>query len=285
MRPAAEPVVGDPRLSIRPAAHLARRAVRNFRALPIDEQQALREQLTAVTSTLDAWAREQADSASVLCLGERHEDSTRTFIANEILPRIDYQVLMLETSQAQLQTILVEYGKGRPVTLLNASVGEVLRATMARTPAVKIIAIDENQLANSSIRTLPDREIALVARIREEWRQGQRHAVLFGALHCRAEPGWMLHQLPQNDSRIRRAGIMGAVVLARYREAGAQVLMYLLEEIGFGDEILVVSKVSKFPKLIAQWLPITADAFAGYDSAILFDDRTARRSIRRTSPQ
>ena len=64
------------------------------------------------------------------------------------------------------------------------------------------------------------------------------------------------------------------MILARYREASAQVLMYLLEEMGLGREIVVIPQVSRFPRLIQQWLPITADALAGYDSAILFDDRT-----------
>jgi hypothetical protein len=273
-RPGPAQVAGDPRLSFRPAAHLARSAVRDFRALTIDQQRVLRDDLSAATSTLDVWAREHVNATSVLCLGERHEDAIRAFIGREVLSRIDYQVLMLETSQAQLQAMLARFDDGQSVTLLDASLNGILNAARTHRPAVKIIAIDEYQASrHSSARTLSNRESSLVARIRAEWRPGRRHAILFGALHCRAQSGWMMHRLAQQDARIRRAGIKGAVVLARYREASAQVLMYLLEEIGLGREIVVIPQISLFPKLIQQWLPITADALAGYDSAIMFDDR------------
>jgi hypothetical protein len=262
----------DPRLSFRPAAHLAQGAVRAFRAMPAAEQQALREELIASTSTLAVWAREHANTASVLCLGERHEDATRAFIAQQVLPRINYQVLMLETSQTQLQVMIESFDKGHRVDLLSASLNGILTATRAQVPAIRIVAIDERQNARRSAQTQPSRESLLVARIRSEWRPGQRHTVLFGALHCRAAAGWMMHRLIHEDARIQRAGAMSAVVLARYREASAQVLMYLLEEIGLGDDIVVIPRVSHFPKLVQKWLPLTVDAFAGFDSALLFDD-------------
>lgn len=273
-RPLPDQHAGDPRLSFRPAAHLARRAVHEFRALPDDKQQELRDQLIASMSSIDEWAREHASRVSLLCLGERHEDAIRAFIADQLMPRLDYQVLMLETSQAQLRTMLHQFNKGRPVRLLDASLNAILSSAKALKPPAQIIAIDEYQaVATGSARPLGGREDSLVARIRQQWHPAQQYMVLFGALHCRAEPGWMLYRIAHEDERIRRAGIMGAVVLARYREASAQVLMYMLEEIGLGREIVVIPRVSDFPILIQRWLPITADAFAGYDSAILFDDR------------
>jgi hypothetical protein len=271
-RPHPPPSLDDSRLSIRPAAHLARSAVRRFHALPAVRQQALRDALRASISTLDVWAGKQGKAASVLCLGERHENSTRAFIAAEILPLLDYQVLMLEASQTQLQTMLGQLDAAQPVTLLHASLDEVLNVSKARIPPVRIVAIDEHQTTNK-VRQTSDRESSLVRHIRQAWQQEQRHVVLFGALHCRAEPGWMMYRLVHEDARIRRAGALGIVILARYREASAQVLMYFLEEIGLGRGIAVVAQVSLFPKLIQKWLPLVADAFAGYDSAIVFDDR------------
>lgn len=274
-RPQVTQSVGDPRLSFRPAAHLARGAVRKYHALPTAERQELRDELLASMSSVDEWARDHVADTSVLCIGERHEESIRTFVATAILPRLHYQILMLETSRAQLHTMLVEFDKHQPVKLLAAPLNAILNATRTSQPAAQVIAIDEHQAATRGPRTLPGRESALVARIREEWQPGHQYTVLFGALHCRREPGWMLHQLAAEDPRIRRAGIMGTVILARYREASAQVLMYLLEEIGLGREVVVVPRVARFPKRIQRWLPLVADAFAGYDSAILFDERVA----------
>lgn len=280
-RPQPETFFDDPRLSFRPAAHLARHAVREFRALSAEQQQALRDELNQSLTTVELWARERVDAHSLLCIGERHENRVREFIANEMLPQLNYQTLMLETSQAQLKNIIARHQDKLPVTLLDASLSEVLDASVASNPTARITAIDEPQpmhdVAQSSAQTasLPraDRESSLVARIRDEWRREQRHIILFGALHCRSSPGWMMHELTRGNAQIHAADIINAVVLARYQESSAQVLMYFLDEVGLAREVVVIADTSQFPALIQQWLPLITDAFVGYDSAILFDDR------------
>ena len=111
------------------------------------------------------------------------------------------------------------------------------------------------------------------------WRRGQRHAVVFGALHCRDLPGWMYHEVRRAHPAIAAAGIDGTVLLARYQEPGAQILFYLLEEIGLGRDVIAIPDVSRFPREVQDWLPPTADALAGYGSAILFDERSPSLGI------
>jgi hypothetical protein len=97
--------------------------------------------------------------------------------------------------------------------------------------------------------------------------------VLFGALHCRDVPGWMLHRVSREDERVAAAGVHGAVLLARYQEPAAQVLFYLLEEIGIAHRILTIPDIARFPRQIQLWIPPLADALAGYHGAILFDEK------------
>ena len=62
--------------------------------------------------------------------------------------------------------------------------------------------------------------------------------------------------------------------MARYQESGAQLLFYLLEEMGIQRKVLVIPDVSRFPRQLLAWLPPAAGALAGFQSVILFDDMT-----------
>jgi len=264
-------VFDDPRLSFHRAAHLARTAVRRYRALPPYERRALNEALRASLVGLPRWSRELQARARTLCLGERHDAVSRAFLATRVLPRLDYRTLMLETGARALTRLLSAHGRGEPVSLLDAPVGGVLADALARRPPARLVAIDEPAAAGA--RGAAPREERLVAALAGRWRQEERTVVIFGALHCRDLPGWMYHELARTHPRIADAGMHGSVMLARYREPGAQILFYLLEEMGFEGPVLAVADVRRFPRQVQDWLPPTADALAGYQSALLFDER------------
>ncbi|MFT5449788.1 MAG: hypothetical protein ACI9DC_004986 [Gammaproteobacteria bacterium] len=273
----------DPRFAVRHTAYLAYRAAAHFQALNADEQRDLRAQVVASMSTLDEWAQQYASAADLLCLGERHEDAVRAFIASQVLPRLSFQVLMLETSRLQLHELIARFNQHKPAIMLGASLAPILRAALSRQPPVRVLAIDEPQglrrrESNAVVASVPtnlqvDRESAVVERIRAQWKVGQQHIILFGALHCRFAAGWMMGKLTEDDHRIRDAGISSAVVLARQHEGSAQMLMYLLEEMDLARDIVVIPQISRFPRLIQQWLPPVTEAIADYDSAIVFDER------------
>lgn len=279
--PSRPPVFDDPRLSHHQAAHLARAAVRAWRELPPYERRALAEALAASTTGLDRWAAQTAARAGLVCLGERHADATRRFVARKILPRLAPQTLMLETGAPELAAILERHRHGEPATLLGADLGPILDAAADLAGRPLLVGIDESAAERKRRAHAEDpgtsREDILVARVRKHWRDGAQHVVLFGALHCRDLPGWMFRRIARSDPRIAGAGMLGVTLLERDEQPGAQMLFYLLEEMGLDADVVVIPDISRFPRQIQAWLPPAAGALAGFDSAILFDAGVAVR--------
>ena len=282
--PVAAPVFDDPRLGFHGAAHLARSAVQRYRDLPPYERRALNEALRDSLDDLDDW-RNAVRDAGLLCLGERHDAAVRAFLASRVLPRVDYRVLMLETGSRDLERLVDAWRHGEPAMLLGAPAAGLLADAYSRRPRPLLAAIDEPASASAQpdAAAPPRREQRLVRAVEEHWRPGQRNAVVFGALHCRDLPGWMYHEIARARPDIAAAGMHGTVMLARYQEPGAQILFFLLEEMGFQRTVYAVSDVRRFPRQVQDWLPPTADALAGYRSALLFDER-ALDLDRRSAP-
>jgi len=271
--PTPAPVFDDPRLMPQPGAHIARDAAARYRKLPPNEQRAAREAVLASLASLDEWAA-ASSKAGFLCLGERHDDRVRAFMASQLLPRLNYQILMVEAGEDELDALLLALGSTGPASLLGARFDKVMRAVGRGGKAPSLVAIDETR-AQRKQRTgggTSTREDTLVDKVRTRWRVGQRHVALVGALHCRDVAGWFFQRVAANDPRIARAGMQATAVMARYQESGAQLLFYLLEEMGIQRDVLVISDVARFPREILLWLPPAAGALAGYQSVILFDD-------------
>lgn len=277
----------DPRLRFHSGAFLAREAVSHFRALPPNEQRVLKADLRAALSDLESWSRGLPARAGLVCLGERHDDTVRRFLALQVLPRLDYRVLMLETGEDGLGALRQTLARDGRAMLLGARIDQVMRAVSRSGVPARLVAIDENE-GERRRRTrrrpgddsVPGREETLTRKSLQHWQPGERAVILMGALHCRNTPGWLFHRLAQARPADRDDAMLAAVVLARSQETGARLLYYVLEEMGIHREVLVVPDVSRFPREVLSWLPQVADAFAGYRSVLLFDDTIAPRSER-----
>jgi len=277
-RPAHAPI--DPRLASHGGAHLALQAAARYRALPPHERRALREAAHRSLSDLDTWAAGSAREAGLVCIGERHDDQIREFLARAVLPRLAPDRLMVEAGEDRLAAMQAAAGAGEQVSLLGARFDHVMSAAPADGDPPLLVAVDETAAerarrtrARAGDPTVPGREDTLTAKVRAGWREGARHVLLLGALHCRDVAGWTFHRLAREDARIAAHGMLGVVVMARDQESGAQLLFYLLEEMGIRREVLVIPDLRRFPHEIQGWLLPVADAFAGYRAAILFDAR------------
>jgi hypothetical protein len=271
--PAPAPIFDDPRLVLQPGAHIARAAVARYEGLPPNERRAVRVGVRASLSTLDDWATATA-RAGFLCLGERHDDRIREFIASLLSTRLSYQVLMLEAGEDELDSLLSVVGTGGPASLLGARIDGVMHAVGRDGEAPVLVAIDETaaERKRRSRGGVTRRETTLASKVSRGWRDGQHHVALLGALHCRDVQGWLFRRVREGDPRIARGGMHSSAVMARYQEPSAQLLFYLLEEMGIRREVLVITDVSRFPREVLLWLPPVAAAFAGFHSVILFDD-------------
>lgn len=280
--PSADAVTRDPRLSFAHAAHLGRSALEAYRRLPAAEQDRLRKALEENLWTLSRWsATIRERGPRFLCLGERHRDAVRRFLAASVLPRLPLEVMMLEADLSWVRAALEAHAAGEPVPhLLDATMTPIFDALATFHSSADIIGVDESALERRARRSLSRADLSRLARedtiltnLRRRWQPGKRHVVLFGALHCRDLPQWLFARLPRESDVVDRAQSLNTVVLARYQEPAIQLLMYLLEEMGLRGSAWVVPDTTRFPQRLLQWLPNVTDAFATYDSAILFDDR------------
>jgi hypothetical protein len=273
-------LVDDPRLKFRSGAYIAQEAVNRYRALPANERRTLKDDLLASLSDLEDWSRGAALDARLICLGERHDNAVRRFIALQVLPRLNYRVLMLETGEdslAELKRTLILDGMA---LLLGARIDSIMHAVGRNGVPPRLVGIDETreELQRRMDRTsedhgVPTREETLTRKVVTHWREDSRVVVLMGALHCRDTRGWLFHRLASTRPGPNGHDMLAVAALARSQEAGARLLFYLLEEMGIQRRILVIPDVARFPRQIQSWLPQVADAFAGYRSVLLFDDR------------
>ena len=279
LRSVADNASVDPRLSFQAQVHLVQAALNAYHALPPKQQQALRQDIEQSFVSVDTW-RDALNLRSwdMLCLGEWHVEATRHFIANELLPQLEFDVLLLEGDQAFVQSAWRRFQLAQPVPeLLDAPLAPLFNAIDQRH--VAIFGVDESPRQRRARLALVDADLArqaredtIVGNLRRRWQRGARHVVIFGALHCRRLPGWFFSRLAQESELVQASRSHNAVVLGRYQEPGVQMLMYVLEELGMHRDTLIIPDTTRFPALILEWLPPIAQAFGTYETAIVYDD-------------
>ncbi|MDZ7747925.1 MAG: hypothetical protein U5K43_03025 [Halofilum sp. (in: g-proteobacteria)] len=210
----------------------ARDAITRFGRLSPAEQHAVADGLRAAVRPLDDWlGRLERADYSVVCLGEFHEPDTRRFVAETFLPRYAPDVLLLEATPDGLAWIEDRTAAGREyVPLLGADVAGVLRAARAANPAVAVRGIEETRAqVRTRRRHEGSRDRSLARNFWLAFRPGARHLILYGALHCSDDPGW-LYRLLRVQSPPREALRMLSVQVL----AACRTWAHLLRRVGIG---------------------------------------------------
>lgn len=255
---------------------LARRALRRFGALPAEERHGIRSNLRASLLPLDDWLASLARRRlELLCIGEHHEETTRRFLAERLFPRLPVDVLMLEATERELGRILeaMRAGTGR-VALLGADVSGVIGAARRRNPSLAIAAIeeDESQRERRVARGRGSRDQSIVANLRSHLRRGKRHAVLFGALHCTDQPGWLFARIEATERRIRPGATLSVNVLGNHQDGTLEAFLVFLSEIGVEREQFAVPAPRALHPAVYEWFPALTRSFGRYGAAVVFDE-------------
>jgi hypothetical protein len=158
----------------------------------------LRDELTRQGLPLADWI-DQVNRSDVtfICLGESHTNAMRSFLADQLLPLLDIDVLMIEAEAAKAEQIVdpaAAQVTAREATtrLLGADIAAVMRSVRARNPQVQIVGVDETdqqkRWRNLEQVQSPQRRLSrdgfIAQNIAQAFQPHRRTVALFGANHC-----------------------------------------------------------------------------------------------------
>lgn len=235
---------------------IAERALEAFRALAPAEQAAMTGRLAAAIVPLDVWLdRVDRDGPELICLGENHDDPTRAFLAEAVLPHLAMDVFALETTPRAMAGIHRRMRRaGGHVHLLGADIRAPLRAVRQRNPTVSIVGIEESPEQSRGRAGRGSREESIIGNFQAIHRPGRRHVVLLGALHCSERPGWFI-------DRIRRlpagpASTLNVRVVQHRGEGPVEAFMHFLEQLELAGMPLVIAGAGSLPDPASRWFEL-----------------------------
>ena len=253
---------------------LAQQAVRRFAELAPEEQQALRVSLAASIIPVDEWLeRVRQAELQFLCLGERHLDKTRRFLADRIFSTLHTDVLLLEVSARGLRNIRERLAAGRTqVDLLDADIAGVIRAVRRLNPAALITGIDESQTqwAQRHARGSGSREMSIIQNYRRQARPIGLHVAVFGALHCSNQPNWLFDTLRSSALGLSPERLANVNVLGAHEEGSVEAFVYLLRHIGLSPGDFAIAETGSLHPLVYQWFSPLTRTFGYYRSVIVY---------------
>jgi hypothetical protein len=253
--------------------YLRKNALRKLADIPPFEQQQLRDSLASTITTLDSWlAKISTVQPDVICVGENHDDVTRAFLATRFFPKYPVDVLMLEITHDNLAILvkLIESGSS-PLSMLEADVAEVIRAARAANMRVSVQGIEETRsqrIARFKTRA-GSREQSIVDNFNAHFRNGRRHAVLYGALHCIDEPNWFLGRIRKNHGH-QIGSTLSVNVVNAHGSGETEAFLNFLNELGLPPPPFVVPHTAMLHAEIYAWFPHLTQSLRQYDAAIVF---------------
>ncbi|WP_027362658.1 hypothetical protein [Desulfospira joergensenii] len=245
-----------------------------FKQLPEPEKAAMRQCLTSNLVPLEQWlARLGQSNFQILCMGELHEESTRSFLSKKFFPALSFDVLMLEATPGELKGLIKRMEAGRDYfPLLDADIMNILRTVRGRNPDIRISGIEQTDTqAENHHGSLNPRDRSIAQNFWSTFEAGSRHIVLFGALHCANEPDWLFHNLCEQASSALKNEMLNVRVLGEHQNGAVEAFVYFLDEIGMKKRDFVVPDTRSLPGHIHEWFPLlNHHTLRKYRSLIVF---------------
>ncbi|WP_067560861.1 hypothetical protein [Halofilum ochraceum] len=258
------------------ARRVGREALEQFEQLAPAEQEAVLVTLARTVVSPQRWLRNlRRANYGVLCVGEIHEPDTRAFLAEFFFSRYPTDRLLLEVRPPELRRIHQQVAKGREYTpLLDADIGAVIRQARSANPDVRIHGIEETReqyRARQSAEGSRDRSLA-----RNFWRHfrpGENHVVLYGALHCADEPGWLYGHLRAQAGERQAVSMRNIQVLGEYQFEPLAAFLYFLDHIGIAPGHFVIEDTARLHPLLGDWFGLlNQHVLSRYDALVVFHE-------------
>ena len=121
------------------------KALQLFSRLPKHEKTAIKESLKSNLISIKQWlTRLRQSNFQILCMGELHKESTRSFLSKEFFANFSVDVLLLEATPEELKRLIKRMEAGRDYfPLLDADIMNILRTVRDRNPDIKIYGIEQ----------------------------------------------------------------------------------------------------------------------------------------------
>lgn len=235
------------------------KAIGLFSLLPEHEKAALKEWLQSNTISIRQWfSRIDKSNFQIMCMGELHKESTRTFLSKEIFSNVNLDVLLVEATPKELKRLTKKFKAGREYyPLLDADMMNIFRAVETRNPDVKMYGIEETERQAENYRDCPNpRDHSIAQNFWGAFKPGLRHIILFGALHCSNESNWLFHNLQSQASPELKDGMINVRVLGEHQNGPVESFVYFMDEIGIPKGHFAIPDTHSLPKHIYDWFPV-----------------------------
>lgn len=254
--------------------YLRENALSRLSELPAHERQELRDSLRFSVSPLEPWLEKIAGtSLQLICVGERHDDVTRSFLAGRFFPRLPVDVLMLETTHEDLDILirLIDSGSQR-LSMLEADVAEIIRAARKTNDEVRVYGIEESRAQRIARyeRGEGSREQSIVENFHARFDPRSRHAVLYGALHCLDEPQWFFGRVRSGKEQSRIGPAMSVNVISAVESGETEAFVNFLKALEMPPPPFVVPHPEMLHAEVYAWFPHLTQSFRQYDAVIVF---------------
>lgn len=250
------------------------KALQLFSQLPKPEKTAIKERLKSDLISIKQWlVNLRQSNFQIMCMGELHQESTRSFISREIFANFSFDVLLLEATPVELKRLIKRMEAGRDYfPLLDADVMNILRAVRSRNPDIKIYGIEEtDKQAENYHGPANSRDQAIAQNFWSTFEPGLRHIILFGALHCTNESNWLFHNLYTHASPTLKYDLFNVRVIGEHQNGPVEAFVYFMDEIGVKKGHFVIPDTLSLPDRICEWFPsLNRQTMAKYRSLIVF---------------
>jgi len=250
------------------------KALQLFSRLLKPEKTAIKESLKSNLISIKQWlARLGQSNFQILCMGELHKESTRSFLSKEIFANFSVDVLLLEATPEELKRLIKRMERGRNYfPLLDADIMNILRTVRNRNPDVKFYGIEEtDKQAKQRHGRSNSRDQSIAQNFWASFEPGLRHIILFGTLHCTNESNWLFNNICSQASPTLKDEMLNVWVLGEHQNGPMEAFVYFMDEIGVEKRHFVIPDTSSLPVHIYEWFPLlNSQTLEKYRSLIVF---------------
>ena len=250
------------------------KALQLFSQLPKPEQDAIKKNLELNLVSMEQWLTHLSQSDfQILCMGEFHEESTRTFLAEDFFTKVRADSLLLEVTPGKLKRLIERMEAGRDYfPLLDADIMRILRAVRSTNPAINIYGIEETdeQQKEQNVH-FNSRDQSIAHNFWENFQPGKLNIILFGALHCTNESNWLFQNLRRQASLTLKDRMLNVQVLEEHQNGPLEAFVYFLDEIGVEKKIIVIPNTNSLhPRIYELFKLLKQQTLDKYRSVIVF---------------
>ena len=250
------------------------KALELFFCLPKSKKTAIKESLKSDLIPIKQWLeRLRQSKVQILCMGEIHNESTRSFLSKEYYANFSADVNLQEATPRELNRLIKRMEAGRNYfPLLDADIMNILRAVRDRNPDVKFYGIEEtDRQAKQGHGRSNSRDQSIAQNFWATFEPGMRHIILFGALHCTNESNWLFHDMCKQASPTLKDKMLNVWVLGEHQNGPVEAFVYFMDEIGVKKRHFVIPDTRSLPDHIYEWFPsLNRQTLERYRSLVVF---------------